>query len=113
MKHDISGLDKAKLLVALYDNAKNSAWTKGTLRNMPFLSGQKLELSEDKARDLLSKNSSVDYVGPVLIKTSFSGDTIDTSSYDRDHHGNGGAKLAEDVISALRAESTLSCNMML
>ncbi|WP_419418539.1 hypothetical protein ACNVED_08210 [Legionella sp. D16C41] len=111
MTHDISGLDKAKLLIALYDNAKNSAWTKGTLRNMPFLSGQKLELSEEKARQLLSNNSYIDYVGPVLIKTSFSGDTIDTSSYDRDHHGNGGAKLAGDVISELRVEHSASCKI--
>lgn len=87
MKHNISGLDKVKLLIALYDNAKNSAWTKGTLRNMPFLSGQKLELSEDKARQLLDSNSYIDYVGPVLIKTSFSDDIIDTTSYDKDHHG--------------------------
>ena len=97
--------------MALHDNAKNSAWTKGTLRNMPFLSGQKLELSEEKARELLSSSSTVDYVGPVLIKTTFSGDTIDTSSYDRDHHGNGGAKLAGDVIAALRAESAPACSM--
>lgn len=103
MRHDITGLNKAAVLVALYDNAKNSNWTKATISNIPFLAAQKLELNTEKAQQLLAANSRIDYIGAVLIKIDFSGNTIDTSSYDKDHHGNGGAKLAVTVISAMRA----------
>lgn len=124
-----SGLDKAKLLVALYDNAKNSKWTKATIGNtmcpdsfvrdmmssfyQPKIEAEikKLELSEEMAEKLLASNSQVDYVGSVLIKINFSSDKIDTAHYDKYNHGNGGAELAGDVVSELRAESSAYCRM--
>lgn len=129
MRYDISGLDKAKLLVALYDNAKNSKWTKATIGNImcpdsfvcdmmssvyqPKIEAKikKLELTEEMAEKLLASSSQVDYVGPVLININFSGDEIDTTSYDKYNHGKGGAELAGDVVSELRAESSASCRM--
>src|SRR5262245_22243227 len=102
MKHDISRLNKAHLLVALYENAKTSKWTRATIENeicrdpyvfnmlrekyQPEVNAKfaKLVLTEDQAQKLLD-SPSIDYIGPVLIKINFSGDKIDTSAYDEAH----------------------------
>ncbi len=116
MKINIIGLNKAKILVALFENAKKSKWTEATIGNtmcqdasvrsmmsdiyQPRINDEikKLELTEDAATQLLSSCSSIDYVGPVLISIDFSTDIIDTNIYDRNNHKNGGCKSAEDVI---------------
>lgn len=126
---DISGLDKAKVLVELFNNAKRSKWTQATIGNSmcpdEFVRDMlasiyqpqvdeainKLELSVEEARLLLIKSFKVDYIGAVLIRIDFSREKIDTSLYDQDNHGNGGAELAETVISMLRQQEINSCKM--
>lgn len=123
MNLNISGLDKAKLLVALYNNAKDSRWTEASIGNsmcpdsfvrelighfyQPRIDAEikKLELSEEIAQKLLASCSRVEYIGPVKIMIDFSTDTIDPAIYDRDNYGNGGARPAEDVVSGLRRGS--------
>jgi hypothetical protein len=122
MKIDITGLNKAQLLVALYNNAKTSEWTKATIgneicpdefvRNMhkdifqPRIDKriQELSLTEEDANQLLnSKRNQIDYIGPVCIKINLSGNEIDTEWYDKTHNKNGGAELAEIVVTKLKA----------
>lgn len=126
---DIGGLDKAKVLVELFNNAKRSQWTQATVGNtmcpdkfvrdmlahiyQPRIDAaiNELSFSEQEAEALLNKSLKVEYIGAVLIRIDFSQDKIDTSKYDQDHHGNGGAELAERVISALRQRDTNTCRM--
>lgn len=121
MKHNISNLDKSKLLVALFNNAKKSQWTAATIKNKicpdPWvynlnkdrhdedLSTQlsKLELTETEAQKLLASSKYIDYIGPVLIKIDFSKPDIDTTLYDADNHKFGEpTQSAHTVISELR-----------
>lgn len=106
MKHDITGLDKANLLVALYNNAKNSAWTKATLRSRPFSNMKQTELTKEIALEILDEGSLVQYVGAVFIYISFFNNIIDTECYDREHYNKGNAKSAQDVIALMRDEMT-------
>lgn len=106
MKLDITGLDKANLLVALYNNAKNSAWTKATLRSRPFSNTKQIELTKEIALEILDEGWFVQYIGAVFIYISFFNETIDTECYDREHHNKGNAKSAQDVIALLRDELT-------
>ena len=104
-KHEISGLDKATLLVALFDNAKNSGWTKRNLQECgQFFPNQSPKLTKEEAQKKLDANPKIGYIGAVLIKIDFSGNTISTVAYDDDNHGNGGSTLAADVIKHMRSK---------
>jgi hypothetical protein len=123
MKININGLDKVKVLMALYDNAKKSTYTQESIANSlwpdEFIFKQNrayfqpkvdtaistLELTEEGARVWLADPYRLSSIGLVSIKIDFSNDDIDTTSYDEDHQAKGGAKLALDIINALRSES--------
>lgn len=98
MAINIQGLDKSELLLALYNNAKSSDWTRATIRNLPFLTIPNLTV--EQAKEQLSRSSYVDYIGPVLIKINFSRDSISTDIYDRD---NTGVKTASKIVEELKA----------
>lgn len=100
---DISGLDKAAVLAALY----NSAHPQG----MGFLHYDPTPMTTEDASTYLevgddltqwfgsqgSKRLYFDYLKGRVMKVDISGDTLDTWGYDRDN-GQGAAKRAIDAI---------------
>jgi hypothetical protein len=93
---DISGLDKAVVIRALYAAAK------------PLGTGCKLmhydsenNLSDDEVEAVI-KNGSVGYLKGRVMKVTFRDDTLETWFYNRD---NGQCtKIAESIIAALRKQ---------
>jgi hypothetical protein len=86
---DISGLDKAKVLQALYIYAQ----TQGLGR----LQYQEGGLTYDEAQKMLRGNSYFDYVNGRVIKVNLAGDSFTPYLYDRDN-GNGAAQRAVDMV---------------
>jgi len=87
---DIRGIDKARLLRALYDRAKPQG--RGFLQYIPGY----LDINE--ARQLIVTGEYIDYLHGRAMKVDLSGDWLDTRLYDRDN-GNGAA--AEAIASVL------------
>lgn len=102
---DISGVEKAKVLKALYDNAQ--------CLGMGFLQFVPGDLSIAEARDIIdfgSGNSAGDYacnVGPRLyfdyfkgrvMKVDLSGNTVDTALYDRDNGPGAGRRALSPIL---------------
>jgi hypothetical protein len=90
---DLSGLDKAVVLAALYDNAR--------AQGMGWLHYTPNPMSIDEARALLSETTYFDYVNGRVLKVDLSTDRLDTYLYDRDN-GPGAAKR---VIEGLRTQA--------
>lgn len=89
---DISGIDKAELLKALYDNASPLG--------LGFLQATKDEMSIEQAKELLSETTYFDYVFGRPLKVNLKGDTIRTDLYDRDQ----GYGKANAIIEGLRSK---------
>jgi hypothetical protein len=125
-QQNISGLNKPQLLVALFNNAKNS---QATLAKIGYTvcpdkfvldhhisifkpkideKVRKLQLSEDDAKTILNKKSYIDHVDIVSIKIDFSEDTINTFCYDVDHNEENGVLSSADVIANFRQQCTTS-----
>lgn len=85
----IKGLDKAKVLKALYDNSR--------LQGLGFLQAVD-RFSEDDARKLLKSNTDFDYLYGRVMKVDLSSDTeFEEWLYDRDN-GCGSAQRAVDSL---------------
>lgn len=91
---DISDLNKADVLQALYMNAK----TQGMGR-LHYIPGDRLSQSE--LAKYLSQGY-IDYLKGRVMKIDLSGNTIDTRLYDRDN----GPDAAERAIAQLRSQQT-------
>lgn len=88
---DISGLSKAKVLAALYNNSRPLG--------MGFLHHTPEPMSESEAQALLDGGENYfDYVKGRVMKVSLKGDVFSPALYDRDN----GEGAAERVISILR-----------
>ena len=90
---DITGLDKARVLKALWDHSMHSMV--GALCAMFNTSPPKMSI--DEARQIIdSKNGDMyfDYVNGRVIKTDLGSNFINLSLYDRDN----GYKAGEDAI---------------
>lgn len=87
MKIDISQLDKAAVLAALYNSAKPQGM--GILHYMPE------DMTHEQAAALLASRNHpyFDYVQGRVMKVDLSGDSLDTYLYDRDN-GPGAARAA-------------------
>lgn len=87
---DISGLDKAEVLLAL--------WKGSHAQGMSLLGLESLDI--ESARELISKSKSMyfDYVSGHVIKCDLSGDEFNPRNYDRDNYEGAAA----DIIDALR-----------
>lgn len=85
MDIDISKLDKAEVLVALYNNAR--AQGLGAFQHTPD------PMSRAEAEQLLFASSYFDYVHGRVMKVSLADDTLRTGLYDRDN-GEGAAERA-------------------
>lgn len=87
---DIKGINKAKLLVALYNSA--------TPRGMGFLHYNPSNLTEQDAEELLKETTSFDYLLGRVMKVDIGGNTMRNDLYDRD---NGYGKV-ERIVNGLR-----------
>lgn len=87
---NIKGINKAKLLVALYNRA--------TPRGMGFLHYNPSNLTEQDAEELLRQTTYFDYLLGRVMKVDIGGDSMREDLYDRDNgHGS-----AERAINTLR-----------
>lgn len=86
---DIKGLDKAKVLQALYDAAK--------VQGMGYLQYVPGPLSYTEAQEALSRSTYFDYFKGRVMKVDLSGDSFNPRLYDRDN-GQGMAKAAVNSI---------------
>lgn len=93
--HSIRGLNKAEVLLALYNNAKTSWHTQLIETTLFFLNSS---LNEAEAQELLERNPKINCIGSVGIYIDFSGDTIDIETYDNRYYEQGTARSAADVI---------------
>lgn len=83
---DISKLDKAEVLAALYNNSKQ--------QGMGFLHARgRTEMTKEEAGDLLKEGSYFDYLHGRVLKVELGGDSLDPWGYDRDN-GDGAAAAA-------------------
>lgn len=86
----IAGLDKAKVLIALYEHAR--------VQGLGFLQAKKEPMMEAEATALLESDDYFDYVHGRVMKVRISGDELNPRLYDRDN----GFGAAEDAIQTLR-----------
>ena len=87
---DISGLDKKKVLMALYDAAKP--------QGLGFLHFSVEPMTEEDAATLLGKDTYFDYVNGRVMKVDLTYDNhFDERLYDRDNGEGAAAKAVERV----------------
>ncbi|QFG13220.1 hypothetical protein SEA_GILGAMESH_28 [Streptomyces phage Gilgamesh] len=95
---DISGLNKAKVLAALWNNAAPPpAHVMPNPRNFAMTAAEAAEI-------LLRQGAGFDYLEDRLLKVNLSDDTFDSWGYDRDN----GAGLAARVIDRLRKTGSVA-----
>lgn len=93
MMINLSGIDKAEVLAALYNASKPLGL--GALHFTPE------EMTREQAADLLAQSPHFDYLQGRVMKINLSGDELDPRLYDRDN-GKGAAARA---IAAIGDES--------
>lgn len=87
---DITGIDKANILLALYNNSKPQGFG--------FLDYDKRPMTYDEAKGLLERQTYFDYIKGRIMKVDLSSDTeFDEWLYDRDN-GAGAAKRALESL---------------
>lgn len=94
---DISKLNKAEVLAALYNNSKQ--------QGMGFLQARgRSELTKQEAEELLRDGAYFDYLHGRVMKVDLAGDALDTWGYDRDN----GQGAAERALAPLMAQESHS-----
>lgn len=92
---DISMLDKAEVLAALYNNS--------TQQGMGLFHARGREpLTREQAAELLKEQTYFDYLAGRVMKVDLSGETLDPRLYDRDN-GAGAAAAAIAALSKAKA----------
>ena len=87
---NISGINKADLLAALYNNSRT--------QGMGFLSAKPGNMTRDEAAELLKETQHFDYLHGRVMKVNLSKDEFDPWLYDRDL----GQGAAQRVVEALK-----------
>ena len=88
---NIANLDKAEVLVKLYDAAK--------VQGVGEFFYQPCNFTVETARQLLAKTQKFEYLNGKVLKIDLSSNKVDTSYYNRDN----GKDAAENAIAPLRA----------
>lgn len=86
---DITGISKAKILAALYNNSQPLG--------MGFLHYDPTPMTEQEAEELLKQFNYFDYLKGRVMKIDLSGDALSTRLYDRDN-GEGAAYRAIEAL---------------
>ncbi len=87
---DITGIDKAELLAALYNNARPV--------RLGWIHFQGGEMTKEEAAKLLGEQTYFDYVGGRPLKVNLKGNTLSPALYDRDQ----GQGKCERIVESLR-----------
>ena len=87
---DISKLDKAEVLVALYNNARP--------QGMGFLHFNPKDMTKTEAVILLKEDTYFDYVAGRVMKVDLSKDEFDPGLYDRDNGEGAAARALENLF---------------
>jgi len=87
---DISKLNKAQVLAALYNNSRPLG--------LGFMHFEPVDMKEDEATELLKDQTYFDYLKGRVMKVDLTGDTLDPWGYDRDN----GQGAAANVIATLK-----------
>lgn len=74
---DIRGINKAKLLAALYNDAR--------VQGMGFLRADNNDITEAQAKEVLKSGTSFDYLKGRVMKIDVGNDTMSDDLYDRDN----------------------------
>lgn len=91
MSINISGLDKAKVLKALYDNSH--------LQGLGFLQAVPNGfVTVEHCRELLKETTYFDYLYGRVLKVDLSGDEFDEWLYDRDNYPGA----AQNTVDSIR-----------
>ena len=93
---NISGMDKAEILQALYNRAKKSP---DHLHDY-----NPVNMTLEEARLLIEKKQSFDFLYGRVMKINLGVDNVDTWGYNRDN----GFNAADNIIDSLRKESNVS-----
>lgn len=86
----IEGLDKAKVLAALYNGAR--------AQGMGFMQYDPAPMNEEEALKLLVRQTKFEYLKGRVMKVDLSGDMVESWLYDRDN----GQGAMEKIITVLR-----------
>jgi hypothetical protein len=92
---DIAGIDRGKLIVALYNAA-----SPGGPQSMGWLHWKPGDLSPDEEHTLTDDNLWIDYLGGRALKVGFEGDALTSYLYDREY----GEGAAQRIVDNLRAQ---------
>jgi len=93
---DISKLNKAEVLAALY----NRAQTQG----MGIFQYQKGDMSKEQAEGILKEGHTYfDYLAGRVMKVDLSGDEMDTRLYNRDNGKDAAEKALQPLLDAVGA----------
>ena len=95
----ITGLNKAEVLVALYNRAKTVPVTQRYYDS-------NLNLSLEKAAELLKQNKYFDYLNGKVLKIDLSIDEIETSLYNRDNGENAAEESLQPLIEKHKEKCT-------
>lgn len=91
---DITGLDKAEVLAALFNGSKQ--------QGMGFLDERgAVDMTADQARDILKQTVDFDYLYGRIMKISLRDNQLNAWLYDRDN----GQGAAEAIIDDLRQKT--------
>lgn len=90
---DITGIDKAEILAALYNNAKP--------QGIGHLNYKDIPMDKDIAEKLLKEQTYFDYLKERVLKVDLSGDELNTVWYNRYN----GKNAAENIIYKLRLKN--------
>lgn len=90
---NIAGLDKAVILVALY----NASHAQGVGLYAP---GAGMPITIEEARAALKTQTYFDYVRGRVMKVDLSGDELDLRLYDRDNGEGAGARAIRSALPA-------------
>jgi hypothetical protein len=90
---NISGLNKAEVLAALYNGSK--------VQGRGFLQATGKPMTTEEAETLLKEQTDFDYLHGKVMKIDLSGDEVATWLYNRDN----GEGRAEAIVDKLRLKS--------
>lgn len=100
---DIAGLDKAQVLIALYQGARPQGlgWWQELAPGTAYGTQRGGDLSVSDAQKALTETTFFEYVKGRVLKVDLSGTAFDAALYDRD---NGPGKAARVIASLRQAE---------
>lgn len=86
---DLTGLDKADVLAALYNGARSQGF--GRLHYTPE------DMTREEAQALLEEGTYFDYVKGRVLKVDLGGNSLRTALYDRDNGEGAAARVIEEL----------------